>query len=72
MEYPTQGNPYTTLPPSERRDLWGVGTVCVILYDCTLTYPLRFSTWGTREMCFQGRTSKRFYKRNDRSEVRTP
>ena len=50
MHYPAQGNPYNTLSPSERRDLWGVGTVCV----CTLTYPLRFITWGTREMCFFG------------------
>ena len=45
---PAQGNPYNTLPPSERRELWGVGTV----YVRTLTYPLRFITWGTREMCF--------------------
>ena len=35
-----------TLPLFERRDVWGVGTV----YVCTLTYPLRFITWGTREM----------------------
>ena len=27
IDYPAQGNPCNTLPPSERRDLWGVGTV---------------------------------------------
>ena len=35
----------TPLPPSERRDLWGAGTV----YGRTLTYPLRFHTCGERE-----------------------
>ena len=52
IDYPAQGNPYIIhSPPSERRDIWGVGTV--ILYGCTLTcYPLRFNTWGTREICF--------------------
>ena len=36
IEYPAQGNPYNTLPPSERRDLWGAGTV----YGRALSYPL--------------------------------
>ena len=48
IDYPAQGNPCNALPPSERRDLWGVGTV----YVCTLTDPLRFITWGTREKGF--------------------
>ena len=39
----------------------------------TLTYPLRFITWGTREIdvFFFVCTRKRFFKRNVRSEVRT-
>ena len=42
IDYPAQGNPYNTLSPSlNGGDLWGRQT-------CTLTYPLRFSTWGTR------------------------
>ena len=40
IDHPTQGNPYNTLPPSRRRDLWGIGTVD----GRTLTYPLRFNT----------------------------
>ena len=45
-------------PPSERRDLWGVGTV----YSRTLTYPLHFSTYlGNRgDTRVQGRTRTRF------------
>ena len=43
-----RGCPYNTLPLSEWRDLWGVGTV----HACTLTYPFHCITWGTREMCF--------------------
>ena len=35
IDYPAQGNTYNTLPPSERRDLWGVGTV----YGRTLIFP---------------------------------
>ena len=27
IDYPAQGNPYNSLPPCERGDLWGVGTV---------------------------------------------
>ena len=69
IDYPAQGNPYNTLSPSERRDIFGVGTV----YGCTLTYPIRFNTWGTREICvFRDRTRKRFYNRNVRSQIRTP
>ena len=48
FDYPAQGNPYNTLPPSERRDLGGVGTI----YRRTLTCPIRFNTWRTREICF--------------------
>ena len=40
--YPPQGNPCNTLPPSERRDNWGVGTV----HGRTLTYLLRFQYLG--------------------------
>ena len=37
----------TLYPPlSEHRDLWGVGSV----HGRTLTDPLRFNTWGTREV----------------------
>ena len=58
----------TALPPSERRDLWGVGTV----YGRTLTHP---SIPGeTERYAFRDRTRKRFYKRNVRSvrsETRT-
>ena len=36
-------------------------------YDRTLTYPLRFNTWGTREI----RThAQALYKRNVQSEIR--
>ena len=42
IEYRIQGNPYSALSPSERRDIWGVGTV----YGRTLTYPLRFQCPG--------------------------
>ena len=46
----------TLFPPSDRRDLWGVGTV----YVCTLTYPLRFMTWGTRGDVFLGTHAQAF------------
>ena len=48
IDYPAQGNLYDTFPHSERLDLWGVGSV----YGRTLTYPIRFDTWGAREICF--------------------
>ena len=70
IDYPAQGNPYDTLPPSERRAIGGVGTV----YGCALTYPLRLDSCRTREIrtCVQGHTSKRFfYTIYVRSEVRT-
>ena len=51
--------PYNTLPPSERRHIWGVGTV----NGRTLTYRLRFSTWGTRDIyVFRDRTREYLYK----------
>ena len=59
IDYPAQGNPYNTLPPSERRDIWDVGTV----YGRTLTYPLRFNTWGTRETCYLGTHAQAFLKK---------
>ena len=31
IDYPAPGNPYNTRPPSERRDIWGVGIVYLIL-----------------------------------------
>ena len=51
IDYPADGSPCNPLPPLppppfEHRDLWGVG----IVYGRTLTYPLRFDVWGTREM----------------------
>ena len=68
IDYPAQDNPCNTLPPSERQDIRGVRTV----YVCTLTYPLRFTSWGTREVFFRYvRARKRFRERNVRSEVRT-
>ena len=53
------------LPPSELRDLWGVGTV----YGRMLTYPLRFNTYlgNQGDICVQGRTRMRFYKTKVRS-----
>ena len=57
-DYPAQDNPYNTLPPSKR---WGyLGRRNRIVR--TLTYPLRFITWGTREMCFQGVHAQAFLK----------
>ena len=45
IDYPAQGDPNSTFPPSQRRDLWGVGTV----FCRTLIYPLCFITCGTRD-----------------------
>ena len=45
--YPALGNPCGTLLPSERWDLWDVGTV---YGRSLLPYPPRFITWGTREI----------------------
>ena len=56
-------------PPLDGGIFWGVGTVC----GRTLTYPLRFNTWGTREIDVrvQGRTRVGFYeKKMFRSEIR--
>ena len=66
IDYAAQGNIYNTLPPSERRGLWGVGTV----YGRTLTYPLRFDTWGTREINVSLRTARASASRKETVEVR--
>ena len=49
-------NPCVTLPPSERRDLRGVGTV----YGRTLTYPLRFNYLGNQGDVFFGTHTQAF------------
>lgn len=68
IDYPAQGNPNNTLPPSERRGLWDV----TILYT-VVGRPTRFVLipGEPERQAFGGRVHKRFYKRNDRSEIRT-
>ena len=69
MDYPPQGNPYNTLPPSKRRDLWGVGTVYVHTYA---DLHALFHYLGIQgDVFFSVCTRNRFCKRNVRSEVRT-
>ena len=53
IDYPAQGEILKTPPPppSERRDLWGVGTV--YLYVCTLTYPIRSLPGELRRCVFR-------------------
>ena len=62
IDYPAQGNPYNTPPPSERGGIFGAS-----VQHTAVRWPIRFvsiPTWGTREtyMPFRNRTRKRFYK----------
>ena len=38
-------------------EIFGTSVLCT---GRTLTYALRFDTWRTREICFQGRTLEPF------------
>ena len=70
-----RGHLGNTLPPSERRDLWGVGTVCLVRpYADLPTYadlPASFQYLPGEPRrylaCFQGRTREAFLQKN-RSE----
>ena len=64
IDYRTQGNPRSTLSSSDRRRFRDVDTA----YGRTLTDPLRFNAWGTREMGL--RDARARLCRGDTSEAR--
>ena len=56
MDYPAQGNPYNTLPPSEWRGLQGRRYRVRSYADL---YPLLFIAWGNREIFFRDTYARR-------------